>query len=248
MRSFNTDSFAKPVKILMLSVTLSAPSLVHASETSIAFRYERSFKDNHYYQPEMELVHRFDSNLVVNALQKRRETESTKDRGYQIYETTVGIAYGIPLGDSKIWTLTPKLEYIWKDRQEIIRPSLKLYKKINSTWAAGVRYRYEYQAYNGDGENESRVSRYDLYLDYNVTDKLRLGYDPSYHKVSGTSGGTFYTDDYYKFEHWLTASYKINTANSVGVIYKWKEKNTEKSKWNPDEHDNLVQVSYTHRF
>lgn len=248
MNSLNTESFVQPVKLLMLSVTLTAPSLVQAAETSIAFRYERSFKDNHYYQPEMELAHRFDSNLTVSVLQKRRETESTKDRRYQNYETTVGIAYGVPLGESKAWTLTPKLEYMWKDHQEIIRPSLKLYKKINSTWGAGVRYRYEYQAYNGDHENESRVGRYDLYLDYNVTDKLRLGYNPSYHDVSGTSGGTFYTGDNYKIEHWLSASYKVNSANSVGMIYKWKEKNSDNSEWNADDHDNLVQVSYTHRF
>nr|WP_281349913.1 oligogalacturonate-specific porin KdgM family protein [Pseudomonas karstica] len=227
---------------------LVVPALVHASETSIAFRYERSFKENKYYQPEMELAHKFDNGLAVNALQKRRETESTKDRGYRIQETTVGVAYGFPLGGNKNLTLTPKLEYQWKSHKEIVRPSLKLYYKIDSTWGVGARYRYEYQSYNGSGENKSRVSRYDLYVDYNVTDKLKLSYDPSYHNVSGTTGGTFHTDEYYKFEHWLGASYKVNAGNTVGIIYKWKEKNSETSKWNPDDHDTLVQVSYVHRF
>jgi len=242
------EALVKPAKWCVLSVALGAPLLVEADETIIAFRYERSFKDNKYYQPEMELVHRFDNNLTINALQKRRQTESTKDEGYVNQETTVGIAYGIPLSDDKKLTLTPKVEYMWKGREEIIRPSLKLYYRIDDAWGLGARYRYEYQAHNKDDEHKSRVSRYDLYVDYNVTDKLKLGYDPSYHNVSGTSGGTFPTGNNYKFEHWLTAYYKLNASNTVGMIYKWKEENAENAKWNPDDRDNLFQLIYLHRF
>lgn len=236
------------VGLSVLTAAFWGPGFADASETSIAFRYERSFKDNKYYQPEIELAHRFDNRLTVNVLQKRRLTESTDEDGYAIQQTSVGLAYALPLGANDRFTLTPKFEYLWKHRQEILRPSLKLYYKINDQWGTGIRYRYEYQAYNSLGKQESRVSRYDYYLDYNVTDKLKLSWDPSYHAVSGTAGGTFYTGENYRIEHWLTASYKVNNKNTVGVTYKWKEKNYEASKYNADDHDNLLMVAYIHKF
>ncbi|WP_136065137.1 oligogalacturonate-specific porin KdgM family protein [Modicisalibacter radicis] len=233
----------------VLAGSIGVPMVANASETSLVIKYQQTFKENKYYRPLVGVFHKFDNNLKLGFVHKRQWREEVKTSGFpKFQETVVSAAYGIKLGKNGKATLTPAIEYKFNHKKETVRPSVKIFYRLNNEWGVGARYRYEYQVHNGINGKLSRINRYDLYLDYNVSDDFSLEWNPSYGDMLGEGGGTFYTDENYRIEHEFTASYKVNAKNAVAITYKRKDETFENSKYNGGKNDDAVQLAYRYVF
>tara|TARA_R110002012_G_scaffold59076_12_gene154265 strand:+ start:17230 stop:17949 length:720 start_codon:yes stop_codon:yes gene_type:complete len=221
-------------------------SFSYAGSTTIATKYEQTFRDNQDFKVKFGIGHVFDNHVAV-AFEHQRRWRDEVSGSPELAENLFGIGYAYILDEARRWSLQPKIEYKFNPGSETARPMLRLNYKINDDWGIGARYRYEYQTFNESGGVRSRVNRFDGYINYILTDRIGLAWNTSYAYVLGDSG-SMYTGGEDRWEHELGVGYRINAANALAVTYKRKDETREGATYNAGEHNDAVQLTYRFSF
>ncbi|RUR39271.1 oligogalacturonate-specific porin KdgM family protein [Vreelandella populi] len=238
----------KNKKLLTGVATLAAlfSGFAYAGSTTIATKYEQTFRENQDYKIKFGVGHVFDNNMSL-AFEHQRRWRDEISGSSELAENLFGIGYSYTLDEAKRWSLQPKLEYKFNPGSETARPMLRLNYKITDAWRVGARYRYEYQTFREGGGVRSRVNRFDGYISYALTEQIGLAWNPSYAYVLGDSG-SMYTGEDDRWEHEFSVGYRINAANALAVTYKRKDETREGATYNAGRHNDAVQLTYSFKF
>ena len=253
-KTFNSGMFLKGVNnkklwISIIIVTAMFSSIAYAGETSLTLKYEQTFKESKVYKPKVNLYHQFDNNIKLGIEHNRKWKEDEKTSGFPEFdETLLSLSYRYVVPQYERLTLWPGLDYKFNSGKETARPFVKLYYSSPDGWGIGARYRYEYRTYQEEVDYRTHVNRFDMYLDYAISDKVKAGWNPNYAYILGSGPDTLYTGDDDRVEHEFYVSYKIDSMNSVSVTYKRKDRTSEKSNYNKGDHNDAVQLAYSYKF
>lgn len=221
-------------------------SLGHAGTTTIATKYEQTFRDNQDYKVKFGVGHVFDNKISLSFEHQRRWRDEISGSP-ELAENLFGLGYTYALDKESRWTLQPKIEYKFNPGQEMARPMLRLNYRINDAWRIGTRYRYEYQTYKEGNGPRSRANRFDGYINYALTDQIGLAWNTSYAYLLG-GDNRMYTGSRDRWEHEFTVGYRINRANALAVTYKRKDEIREGASSNAGKHNDAAQITYSFRF
>ncbi|PCF94293.1 oligogalacturonate-specific porin KdgM family protein [Vreelandella nigrificans] len=218
----------------------------YAGTTTIATKYEQTFRENQDFKVKFGINHVFDNRMYLGFEHQRRWRDEVSGSP-ELAENLFGIGYSYSLDEANRWSLQPRLEYKFNPGQETARPMLRLNYRINDAWRVGGRYRYEYQTFREGGGPRSRVNRFDGYVSYAVTEQIGLSWNPSYAYLLGDEG-RMYTGGSDRWEHEFTVGYRINPAHALALTYKRKDKTRDEATYNAGKHNDAAQLTYSFRF